>query len=199
MKTNYWRLAVILLLVISVTLGGIIMAWTAPTTRIVGEFITAPIWNTDLVDNLDYLKTLTQQGCKLTMSGDQAIPDTTDTKIEFDTEVYDNGGLHESVTNPSRITIVEDGIYLFGFDMLWEAEAAAVGGRSAYFLINNAPTAQGDKTHAAIANNKTVRLHCAVTFELVATDYVEVEVYHDLGAATDVISQTVFWCNKLSD
>lgn len=33
------------------------MAWTAPTTRATGDFITASIWNTDVVDNLSYLKT----------------------------------------------------------------------------------------------------------------------------------------------
>jgi len=33
------------------------MAWTAPTTRTTGDLITASIWNTDLVDNLNYLKT----------------------------------------------------------------------------------------------------------------------------------------------
>lgn len=32
------------------------MAWTTPTTRITGELITATIWNTDIVDNLIYLK-----------------------------------------------------------------------------------------------------------------------------------------------
>lgn len=32
------------------------MAWTAPTTRTTGELITAAIWNTDIVDNLDALK-----------------------------------------------------------------------------------------------------------------------------------------------
>lgn len=32
------------------------MAWTAPTTRSSGALITASIWNTDLVDNLAYLK-----------------------------------------------------------------------------------------------------------------------------------------------
>lgn len=31
------------------------MAWTAPTTRSTGDLITATIWNTDLVDNLQYL------------------------------------------------------------------------------------------------------------------------------------------------
>ncbi|MAH45845.1 hypothetical protein CMI37_08440 [Candidatus Pacearchaeota archaeon] len=33
------------------------MAWTAPTTRQPGDIITAAIWNTDLKDNLVYLKT----------------------------------------------------------------------------------------------------------------------------------------------
>ena len=33
------------------------MAWTAPTDVILGQFITAAKWNTDFVDNLDYLKT----------------------------------------------------------------------------------------------------------------------------------------------
>lgn len=35
------------------------MAWTAPTTRATGDLITASIWNTDLTDNLAYLKTQT--------------------------------------------------------------------------------------------------------------------------------------------
>lgn len=32
------------------------MAWTTPTTRTTGTLITAAIWNTDLVDNIAYLK-----------------------------------------------------------------------------------------------------------------------------------------------
>lgn len=32
------------------------MAWTSPTTRSTGNLITAAIWNTDVVDNLSYLK-----------------------------------------------------------------------------------------------------------------------------------------------
>lgn len=32
------------------------MAWTSPTTRTTGELITATIWNTDLTNNLTYLK-----------------------------------------------------------------------------------------------------------------------------------------------
>ena len=32
------------------------MGWTNPTTRSTGDLITASHWNTDLTDNLDYLK-----------------------------------------------------------------------------------------------------------------------------------------------
>ncbi len=35
------------------------MAWTGPGTRAPGDVITASIWNTDLVNNLTYLKTVT--------------------------------------------------------------------------------------------------------------------------------------------
>src|SRR5215510_12650118 len=37
--------------------GGVAMVWTAPTPRTTGELITASIWNTDLTDNLNLLKT----------------------------------------------------------------------------------------------------------------------------------------------
>lgn len=32
------------------------MAWTSPTLRTTGELVTASIWNTDIVGNLNYLK-----------------------------------------------------------------------------------------------------------------------------------------------
>lgn len=34
------------------------MAWTAPTTRTTGDLITASIWNTDMVDNMTYLQSV---------------------------------------------------------------------------------------------------------------------------------------------
>jgi hypothetical protein len=37
------------------------MAWTTPTSRTTGNLITASIWNTDLVDNLVYLKSIADQ------------------------------------------------------------------------------------------------------------------------------------------
>lgn len=57
------------------------MAWTAPTTRSTGDLITASIWNTDLTDNLSYLKTQTDliDNCSYTIysaGGARAIDGT---------------------------------------------------------------------------------------------------------------------------
>lgn len=46
------------------------MAYTIPTTRTTGDLITASIWNTDIVDNIIFLKAQSASGIKLI----QAIP-----------------------------------------------------------------------------------------------------------------------------
>lgn len=50
------------------------MAWTTPTSRSVGLLITPTIWNTDLVDNLLYLKTPV-----VTIGTTYTVTDTTST------------------------------------------------------------------------------------------------------------------------
>lgn len=45
------------------------MSWTAPTTRATGNLITQSIWNTDLVDNLAYLKNAPTFDGLVTVSG----------------------------------------------------------------------------------------------------------------------------------
>lgn len=48
------------------------MAWTAPTTRSTGNLITASIWNTDLVNNLSYLKNAPTFDGTVTLAGNPA-------------------------------------------------------------------------------------------------------------------------------
>ena len=52
------------------------MAWTAPTTRTTGELITAAIWNTDVVDNLDALKAPPSSDSILDLGGDLTTTST---------------------------------------------------------------------------------------------------------------------------
>jgi len=57
------------------------MAWTAPTTRSTGDLITASNWNTDLVDNLTYLKTETDTKATLTIAETQVFNGTAPTSF----------------------------------------------------------------------------------------------------------------------
>jgi len=47
------------------------MAWTVPTSRSTGDLITASIYNTDLVDNLNYLKSLADG--KVALTGNETV------------------------------------------------------------------------------------------------------------------------------
>jgi len=58
------------------------MAYTASTTRVTGELITASIWNTDIVDNIDALKTPPQARYVLNEGAD--ITSSTITFVDVD-------------------------------------------------------------------------------------------------------------------
>lgn len=73
-------------------------------------------------------------GCKVTLAADFNIPDATDTAVVWDTEAFDTASMHSAGTNPSRITIPEDGTYLVGFHASMETDGAGAGGRN-YSLI----------------------------------------------------------------
>jgi len=122
------------------------MAWTTPTSRSTGDLITASIYNTDIVDNLNYLKSLADgkvgltgnetvagiktfssfpmtpssapianyqvankkylddyfgaeaRGFSATMSSNQSISASTETKVAFNTEIFDTHGEYNNST-----------------------------------------------------------------------------------------------------
>ena len=67
------------------------------------------------------------QGALVKMSSDESVPNTTWETLDFDTEVYDDGGWHESVTNPSRLT-VPAGVYRVrvSYQILWETSGGGL-------------------------------------------------------------------------
>lgn len=66
------------------------MAWTTPTSRSTGNLITASIWNTDLVDNLIYLKSAINP--QIQISGAGMLPRITggSTPTQFETSLGRN-------------------------------------------------------------------------------------------------------------
>lgn len=93
------------------------MAWTAPTTRTTGVLVTASIWNTDVVDNLTFLKTPTQSRLSAgatTNTTSAAFVDMTGVTITMSTnaaaaEVGFVGSFNISVAATAVVTLLVDG------------------------------------------------------------------------------------------
>jgi len=97
------------------------MAWTVPTSRSTGDLITASIYNTDLVDNLNYLKSLADG--KVALTGNETVAGvktfssfpvtpssapTTNYQVANKKYVDDSGMAHISTT-----TLSSDGTFSF--------------------------------------------------------------------------------------
>lgn len=57
------------------------------------------------------------QACRVTRSTDQSIPNGTTVDLVFNSEVFDSSGMHDSGTNPERITFNQPGYYEFGLNV----------------------------------------------------------------------------------
>jgi hypothetical protein len=97
------------------------MAWTAPTSRSTADLITQSIWNTDLVDNLNYLLGALQPNTMINRSGGTldagavVVNDpSTDTSFTT-TATADNeavaGVLAESIANGAAGRVAQLGIF----------------------------------------------------------------------------------------
>jgi len=161
------------------------MAWTTPTTRSTGDLITAANWNTDLVDNLIHLHD-NLPACRVYNSANISIADVTETALTFDSERYDTDGIHSVVSNTGRLTCATAGVYHIFVNFQF-----ANGGSFQYvkFRLNGATViaaARQAPDASATVNNiaKAMQLH--TQYKLAATDYVEVLVYHNSGAARNI-------------
>jgi hypothetical protein len=127
-------------------------------------------------------------GCNIyRTTGNQSIPDSTATAIDFNAESFDTDTFHDNSTNPSRVTIPsgKGGKYLF------TAWASFVGNGTGYRdmqLLKNGTTLTGSsavgwKPDATGYTAGTI----AVILNLVATDYLEVLVTQTSGGNLNLV------------
>lgn len=74
-----------------------------------GQILTAATMN-DVGTNLDNFRVPAM--CRVTKASAQTINDNTVTALQFDTEAFDTDGMHDNVTNNTRITFQTAGVYL---------------------------------------------------------------------------------------
>lgn len=123
---------------------------------------------------------VTFAGAKAYNSTTQSVSNATATILTLDSEEYDSDALHDTVTNTSRMTVPtgKAGKYLV---VGTSTHNGAIGSNSVIRLKKNGTTllvgsqAYFPKTSASA--------QAIATVSLIATDYIEIEVYQDTGGA----------------
>lgn len=160
------------------------MAWTAPTTFVAGNVLTAAQLNAFGAD-LSFLHDPPR--CCVTRSSTISVPTATSTLFTFDTENWDNDGMHSTVSNTSRVTATTGGLYVAVASIDWAGVAAATRRQAIIRLtqggggiINLAVDERQSYPSAAV---HTQYAAVAIPWTWAAGDYAEVIVYHEAGAA----------------
>jgi len=133
-------------------------------------------------------KRLSAVCCKLYHSqATISIPNTAYTPIEWDSEAIDTSAMHESVTNPSRITVPTAGKYLVTLRTSWAPAIATPNDRYQYIKKNNTTSyglvgsvAPSSASNGAIVITSTI-------LDLAANDYLVAYIYQNTGAASNTI------------
>jgi hypothetical protein len=152
---------------------------TIPTTT-TGSVYTAAAHN-NIVTNVNNYRV--PPACAAYNNATQSIANATAVAVALNAEYYDTDGMHDTVTNNSRITIATDGIYVVTGNVLFDIGGTGI--RDIAIYKNGTTTYRGAGTNNMSASFFT-DLSVASTMSLVAGDYIQLYVYHTQGTAINV-------------
>jgi hypothetical protein len=121
-------------------------------------------------------------GTAVYSSSDQTIPNGTFTTVTYGDEYWDTDSFHSTVTNTGRITIPtgKDGKYLVNVFGTW---AGAASGNRELRVRKNGSTDLANNRLNGVTSAFTMQMSFQVN--LVATDYIELQVYQLSGGNLD--------------
>lgn len=128
-------------------------------------------------------------GASIYNNASQSISNTTYTILTFNSEVFDTDSFHDTATNNSRITIPsgKGGKYLIVAKFHFAGNATGtnrLGG-----IVKNGTNV--GLFRGINGNSSSVGWNASVILDLVATDYIELEVYQDSGGSLNAIGGSV--------
>lgn len=142
-----------------------------------------------------------QPRCKVTKGSTQSVANITWTALTFDGEDYDVGALHSTGSNPSRITTVSSGVWMFGATV-----ASTLNGQSGLVSFRkNGTTFVSAKVKFLGNSSLTESGHLTTIEQMTSTaDYMECMVFQNTGGALEFgtvsssrVDQPEFWAVKL--
>jgi len=162
------------------------MAWTTPKTWVAAAILTAAELNTHVRDNENQLRTPSQ--VKVRRSATQAITTATWQAINFTVEDYDTNSFHDNVTNNTRLTISEAGLYLF--TGACEFATNSTGDRGLAITKNAGVVFQAIQLNDAASIAHAVNISAVLA--CVASDYFELRAWQNSGGNLNVNSTADF-------
>ena len=117
--------------------------------------------------------------CKVRKSADQTISNNTETRVTFNTEIFDTHTMHDNSTNPGRITVPTGygGVYMVTANVHWGS--SNTGDRIVRFFVNGTNTTGSD--YWRTAPGSWARYSESTILQLNAGDYIELFVQQDSG------------------
>lgn len=148
-------------------------------------------WGDNVRDNIVWLAGDAASGnpkpmCRVYHNASQNIATATWTSVSMNSERYDVGGMHSTVTNTSRITIPSGGggvYHLFG-QVRFATNATGI--RAVRLLLNGTTSIAQRNNSATSTDPCHIGISC--DYKLSAADYVEVQVYQASGGLLAVDS-----------
>jgi hypothetical protein len=139
--------------------------------------------------------------CVVQRSGSQTITTGTPTKIQWNAEVVDVDNWHDNVTDNTRITVPETGLYIIQAQTTWTGMIGEYCYNEIYIddtqlspiIRQGLALASYD---AAFANYVQVNSYPII---ISANSYVEIFTYHDSGTDESINSNSWASVTKLSD
>lgn len=159
-------------------------AWEkSSATNVINEAHIDPGGSLEFLRTVGGVPTWTKMpGARAYRSGDLAVANNTVTTVGFDTESYDDEGIHDNAVNNDRFTIVTAGRYRATALVYWAASAA--GFREIAINLNGGAVAYVDAAPTAAPFG----MHISDEFNLNAGDFLTVHAYQNSGAALNVLA-----------
>jgi hypothetical protein len=129
------------------------------------------------------------RGCLVYNNGTQSIPNATSTALTWDTEQWDEPGIHSTGSNPSRFTCPQGLAGKWRFTWSVQFSSGATNARVSFLRKNGGTDANnviGSASKETPASAFGIHAHGSCVVELAEGDYIEVFVYQDSGGAMNV-------------
>lgn len=128
------------------------------------------------------------QYCHVHRSTTQSISSGSQTTVQWNAETADTNGWHDNSTNPQRITVAEDGVYVPFVKFHW---VKAVGGSGNFEMRgivqkNGVDTVNQDHRLWEIDTNTKKMIFGGIPISMTAGQYLTVDIYQNSGGAGDL-------------